>query len=647
LETEVARQFPSRPITPSVSGREQIDAERRFRNDWLYDHLDEEVAENEKAAFASYKFCYMPQLNISEVDWEKLNFELEEDRFNPELLKAMACLTTTAVVTPGPDGPTFVPDHVRTWIKNLKVLSAGSYGETFTASLAKSSPNLVIKTPIDDSPSTLAALFHEMIVGFFLNNLRAKTSGFAYVYSGFTSSLPLLGGQAMKPVNVLSYANFEAPIQYLIYERIAPSKTCGDFFDKPFNPQAPRFSFDRGCSLEDFVNILIQLSTILQIAFEDYDFTHYDLHPNNVLLLNLGKMVSLPIHMSDGSTQYLDTWYLVVIIDLGMAHIRVDGKNYGFSYREVDVSFDCSFPAYDLFKFLLWAGYWSGESNPEIIVWIDRLSSFFDRYGRISDLYGRMEQETFFLPYDQQARRLTPADFYSFLEQEFGDVIDDLYTEKPNYEVYECASGECPNSSQILQDINALNRNAPINPYAFYDFVSSLEKSRPQFQQLARRVKIEFNYGTAIYKLATDVGAIHKTIRSLEDIKLKLPSASLFINPVGFNNYLAEIDKLGQLIEALQEYSTAVRVWNYLYQIYKPYFNKVHLLPLNKAYYNDTLNRLADYLEQLNQISNKVTAVKVKSRTIAAERKRTLIRRASRYIYLLDHWNRFLETLDL
>lgn len=649
LSQELIRKFPSIQGTSGGINVSQNSAEEQFKRDFLQDHLDAEILENEREAFATHKFCNLPQVNISQVNWEKLNLELEKDRFNPQLMEAMACLTATAVITPGNNGPEYLPEHIRTWIKNLRVLSAGSYGETFTAKLGNGPsqlpPNLVIKTPIDDDPSSLAALFHEMIVGFILNKARAKTSGVAYVYGGFTASLPIVGGEPLRPKDVLTYANFDAPIQYLLYEKIAPSIPCGDFFDKPFNSRITDFSFDRGCSLKDFVNILVQISTIHQILFEDFDFTHYDFHPNNVLLLNLGEMVSLPIHMSDGSIFYLETWYLVVIIDLGFAHVRVDGKNYGFSYREVDVYPDRSFPAYDFFKFLLWAGFWSGDTNPEIIEWIDRLSGFFDSQGKISELHDRMNGETFFLPYDSEARLLTGADFYLYLEKEFGEVIDTLYTEEARYRVFDCTSGDCATSNQILKDLHALSLNAPTNPYAFYDYTSTLERSGKT--ALARKIKVRFNYAAGVQSLANDIHQIHRNLVSLRSIDLRLPTVSLLNNPAVFADYLAQIDKIGLMIEQLQEYRSAARVWNYLFQIQEPYIGRTRLRKLSYNHYQRTLDYLREKLAQLRQISEAISPLKVKRETIASERKRALIRRLTRYLYLEDHWSSFLKTLGL
>jgi hypothetical protein len=103
---------------------------------------------------------------------------------------------------------------------------------------------------------------------------------------------------------------------------------------------------------EDKVSVIFQLFSALHLAHRMIDFTHYDLHENNVLVKKLPHKVSIPYRNELGN--YIVTRYIPIIIDFGFSHIVHLDKHYGAEAQgPVDYGsrMNRSFPLHDIFRF--------------------------------------------------------------------------------------------------------------------------------------------------------------------------------------------------------------------------------------------------------------------------------------------------------
>ncbi len=138
--------------------------------------------------------------NLSQLDYESLR-ELSSDQFfNVDLMKYIACVTSSIYYMPSEAETTTYTstDKIHEYIQNLKILASGSYGDTMTGNLSTDKNNIakelfVVKAPKDLDHDNLQ---HEYFVGMqALNRLRKHVPNFAYIYGGFSCSKPVIGDE--------------------------------------------------------------------------------------------------------------------------------------------------------------------------------------------------------------------------------------------------------------------------------------------------------------------------------------------------------------------------------------------------------------------------------------------------------------------
>ncbi len=82
--------------------------------------------------------------------------------------------------------------------------------------------------------------------------------------------------------------------------------------------------------------MLCMLMLSLQIAQDTLEFTHYDLHPGNVLIVELSEYKKF-IYNCRGEQFVLTSKYVPYIIDFGRTHIKPDNAvKYGKSFKDVE-----------------------------------------------------------------------------------------------------------------------------------------------------------------------------------------------------------------------------------------------------------------------------------------------------------------------
>jgi serine/threonine protein kinase len=535
------------------------------------------ILANERHQYETLNKCPLGKLNLSGINLKKLHTELANNFYNPEVMIATACVISSIILLD--DTETAPRESIRYWFRKLSLLSYGSFGQTLLASLIDDA-DFVVKVP--DDPDSSSSLFHEMMVGLLATNrLRKEVANFAYIYGGFACAHPLIGSDK----KVLSYCYEDnIHIQYILYEKITD-------FDGQTSTPATEFLWTGGRL--DVVNIILQLLFALNVAYEDYDFTHYDLHANNVLIRKLDKPISLRYKFND-NIYYINTGYIATIIDYGFAHFKLDNVDYGYTDAyKMDVFPDKSFPLYDIFKFITSVYKWSGRKpekghSEEVGEIAEELFKFFDETIRNEMTIEEILQDREIprpiplLPRISKYEKLTFMDFFEFIEkfEEFNQIC----TEEPIYEVFGCfGTKACPKTDDIVKQLQINAYDIPIDPYEFYDLLNYNE-SPDGDHAFALDLVENYNYKGGF--------AILKEKRKIIDTSLKylIENTETFTlldvdirKQKDYDKYRERLDNIGMIIEDVTGYETLEKVYNFLVEraprkrkyLHSPLINKV------------------------------------------------------------------------
>jgi hypothetical protein len=334
--------------------------------------LDQQRAQEARIVEETQSFCPVDQLKDRTVRAEDIERALKDGYGDANILKALLCLNNAVVATPPLSavrgfGRNF---KVRQYIQNLKQIGGESaYGYAMLADIKgrqKDGKGLfVVKSPQKTDRDLRAEQIHEYFCGAFgTNQLRDRIPNFSSVLGFFQCSPPYIdekkyldsssprsgnngqGSSASKDRVGLTYCQNNSPeneVNYIFYENVANSVTFGDFITK-------------GASFQDYLSILVQVTLALDLAYIERDYTHYDLHHENVLVRTLDQEIYIPYVVDkEGNQSYLKTRHVATIIDYGRCHIKYEGQHYGYSFPEYGILPDRSYPMYDLYKLLMFS----------------------------------------------------------------------------------------------------------------------------------------------------------------------------------------------------------------------------------------------------------------------------------------------------
>ncbi|CAH6418460.1 Protein kinase [uncultured virus] len=274
--------------------------------------------------------------------------------FDHEFQDGMGCLIDALV-----SSEDLLPDQrLRQWISDIRRIGeASNEGMAFKlqsgqCSLYKSScyPLYVVKTPADPNDDSLP---HEAVIGMgALNTLRDKVPTFMHTYGAFMCPPPVIDNSgaviAWCPANVSGQLS---NVTYLVLENINDAES--------FAKLAPTLT------PEEFLQIYLQVLNALNVAYKAFDFTHYDLHPGNVLIQTLSYKVAIPFYDPRGGVMYIKTNRLARIIDYGSSHVYLQGQHLGkYGFSNVGIYPESSFPMYDAYKLLLGTYWYALNTGP-------------------------------------------------------------------------------------------------------------------------------------------------------------------------------------------------------------------------------------------------------------------------------------------
>jgi hypothetical protein len=482
-----------------------------------------QIRENEKKYVNTLITCPLKKTNyfrdkLSNLDTFRLKEIISNNFYDPEVMRSMLCLTDAIVyLQPFVIGNISTNERIRYWLTSLTQIGKESVeGYAITSNInprinnSKDNKLFVIKAP--RSSANEDDLLHELFIAYQLNSLRKYVPNFAYAYGGFKCSPPIIDQNE----DVVAWCNnTKKTIQYIAYENIQPSLSMGDFV--------------KTCTFTDFLNKYLQILYSLSVAHKKLDFTHYDLHHDNVLLRKLPQLTYIPYDTETGR-MYLKTDSIATIIDFGFSHIQVNvttsssGRggemlHYGiWDFIPYGVYPRASFPMHDAYKFLLMSMRVMYENkNMECFNKASQILTFFNSDETPIQILKEQYDTFYSLILTDVTKNIYHYDLTTYIRNKFpNEVSKILYNIPPsNSRILGCTGTDICYTSDEIVDILGINEPLKINNiFEFYDLITRLKKENKNKD--AQHIINKFPYK----KLYPDT--IRKIRNILSKIKTKL-----------------------------------------------------------------------------------------------------------------------------
>lgn len=465
----------------------------------------------EKSLITNVESCSLPVLSglrdhISGLNSDEFKDITRKQLQNPDVMKAAMCTTDSLFYTSPYDiGSIHLNNRIRMYIHNLRQIGKEtSEGHALVADFQNAKDMFIIKVardPADDS------LVHELVVGLYgTNKLRQYIPNFAYVYGGFKCSPPLIDPNTK---NVVTWCLHNTnSVNYVIYENIAPSMPVSEYL--------------KMCNGQDFLNVFMQILYSLRLGLRLIDYTHYDLHYENVLIRDprMGGTFQIKYETERG-VEYIRTQIISTLIDYGHSHIKIGENHYGknglvpfsiYSYR--------SWIMHDLYKFLMFCilGAYKND-NQSVLNDAIKIFRFFNSVEDPLEAVNTQAAILYSFPLTKETVTLTIDDLASHIRMVCNcDFINSTKTSDP---VLDCEN-MCYSSQETIDKIG-MNLNAPVpipkTVPEFYDITVRLQNSNRSNDR--DRIKADFNYNIAMGEHIKYMRELVDTIWSTrEDIKM-------------------------------------------------------------------------------------------------------------------------------
>jgi hypothetical protein len=205
-------------------------------------------------------------------------------------------------------------------------------------------PNLLVKVALSSFADPIS---YEYYVGLTLNKLRTKhnVQHFTIMYGKFFCGLnPQLDASlSEKQLENMETCDARYPRKvHLLYEYIRSHESnevisLYDYIMSTFKRHDAHME-------EQLVNLVIMILYSLQIAQDELNFTHYDLHLGNILVIKLDYKMTYSLEYK-GHKFSIETEYVPHIIDYGRSHINPskaesDRDDYKFMDDENDILYN-------------------------------------------------------------------------------------------------------------------------------------------------------------------------------------------------------------------------------------------------------------------------------------------------------------------
>lgn len=504
--------------------------------------------------------CVAPQLeNLRDlspkISATKVSQLLSEQFYNPEILRSLLCWSESLFyLQPYLPGSIESNVRVRNYLRNLKRIGAESAeGFAFTSDLFSGNQTanqlFIVKAPQDPKNPEL---IHELFVGLLLNRLRSKVPNFAYVFGGFQCSPPIVNNSKQ----VVTWCNNrKSRVNYILYENIKPAISFRQYIQK--------------CTPFQWLDKYLQVLYSLAAANQEIDFTHYDLHDENVLIRTIDSSEFLIPYLTEtGKYEMIKTEAVATIIDYGFSYVKYNGNDYGkwgfFAYSVLPTQ---KFPLHDAYKLLLMSMRSMKDSGRmDLFDLAAKILKFFNSQDSADQIVDQQENTYYFLPYVDRVHSLTIYDLTRYI-REVLDTSSFLLSDNSTtgQRILGCNGTDfCLTGEEFLVRIGATRPLEVETVFEFYDLVSRLESEKRTFDidQILMNLDYEKIRDQGLEQYDTRVIEGNSYLTNFNLVKIFMVPLNELFNPQTLKMYSEYVWKVAKVYDIYQElilYSEALQ----------------------------------------------------------------------------------------
>lgn len=491
---------------------------------------------------------HLPQINV-----EAFKNVLREDFYDDNLLKTAMCITDSIFYTPHFDaGPITLNQRIRMYITDLTRIDATSTESiAFKASFKGSKDVFVIKTARDPSRDNLQ---HELLVGLYgTNKLRKFIPNFAYIFGGFKCSPPIVDAKYSK---VFSWClNNNNAVNYVVYENIQGSK----------HRSISLKEYIKTCTGTDFLNVYMQVLYALRKAVEICDFTHYDLHTDNILLRVIGnhEFFQIEYDTERGQKEYIVAQVVATIIDYGYSHIKHKGSHYGrVGLLSYSVLHNSSWVLHDAYKLMMFSLRDAVKTkNIDVMNVIAEIFPFFNSQ---DDVYQALEDQKslyYSYPMTQENNAVTIDHLTAYIRHKFSIpfISSEPRTGTKRLQCDIDGINLCLNEQNILNrfDIKDVITAMTINQY--YDLATRISDPTKMTQLIEL-----FNYEKAMRAHVEEFNQLVSTFVSYSSKLNVIDISTLPVNDILSASIMRRVRQNYILLASIIDYANRISMYKYV-----------------------------------------------------------------------------------
>lgn len=508
--------------------------------------VSKKITENEVKLLYTSNVCPISFLKdrLQMIDPEKYHNFIIKNYYNSDAMSAVLCNIKSFLYADKSN--ISINQRIRRWFPDIELIGNPSVqGYAFKSNWDTSKDTFIIKAPRNSNNTNL---LHELIIGLNMNRMRKYSPNGVYCFGGFGCSPPILNNN-----NVIGWCNTEKnPVEYIIYENISPSVNMK--------------TYCKNCTFEQWLDKYLQILFFLSASNKVMNFTHYDLHYENVLIRNTnnGKHFYIPYDVND-KFLYLKTEAVAVIIDYGFSYIKVQNLDSGVAnplYISYGVYPDQDFPMHDAFKLLGFSMLaMLNSGNLKCFSRCIDIMKFFnisEMTNNPKEFIRKGVQYLYSLPYSRKTVNITHDDFLDFIKNnivEYHKIVSDI---KPNDNLIGCVAGNvCLN---IKDSLLQLGINEPIKVktvFDFYDVVSRLQNENRL--EDAKDVIASFNAKEAISNVLPQLELNVDMLDELYNGLTQIPIMSPFDD-----DYINYLDLILKIIDTIQQIEIVIKSINFI-----------------------------------------------------------------------------------
>ena len=386
--------------------------------------------------------------HYSTLDKISLGKMFREMLYIPATAQAIMCMFQSFIRAPGIEDHAMLTYFLSIFdiIQEDKLVAFGNIGRTKNAVVIKKLSNKAEKS-------------NELVISYALNSLRNEIPNFMYTFGhvicGKKSQWDDKIIMCNKLLDILAGRSYGKGI-YVFYEN-----AYGDYTMKRFVMMAKSI---------DILLVIIQVFAALHMAHKHCDFTHYDLHWDNIIVREYKEEKVLRYIINYGEI-YIRTKYVAIIIDYGLSHAVVNNTHVGIHWgREFGIMHDKSFPYHDIRKFIM-----NGMLSR-----VRRLSYVFAELDKFLNISNKIDDTiiggtTNYPPNIPHLFDIEYSDFLDFIFERFPDELDGYISSEPIEGLDELYCNNCPSIEDILSRFQMFGDNilSPSTIEAIYGIYNS------------------------------------------------------------------------------------------------------------------------------------------------------------------------------